>query len=25
LQGTWGDIAGWTPYHDIVIRHHTSL
>jgi len=18
LQGTWGDIAGWTPYHDIV-------
>jgi hypothetical protein len=25
LQGTWSDIAGWTPYHDIVIRHHISL
>jgi hypothetical protein len=25
LQGTWGDIAGWTPYHDIVIHHHTRL
>ena len=25
LQGTWGDIAWWTPYHDIVIHHHISL
>ena len=25
LQGTWGDIAGWTPYHDIVTYHHISL
>jgi hypothetical protein len=25
LKGTWGDIAGWTPYHDIVIYHHISL
>ena len=25
LQGTWGDVAGWTPYHDIVIHHDISL
>jgi hypothetical protein len=25
LQGTWGDIAWWTPYQDIVIRHHIRL
>ena len=33
LQGTWGDIAGWIPYHVIVIHwivvclynHHISL
>jgi len=25
LQGIWSDIAGWTPYHDIVIHHHISL
>jgi len=25
LQGTLGDIAGWTPNRDIVIHHHISL
>jgi hypothetical protein len=25
LQGTWIDIARWTPYHYILIHHHISL
>jgi len=24
-QGTWSDIAGWTPYHDILIHYHISI